>query len=108
MPFENKEDAIKEARKSFQKLTELFDKTLNELLEGKENQARLLIELSKSVSEFKKIQRRLKKIGIEVKAKLNYSKTELVIKNGNTKSRITREDLKFLKNLKINTENLCF
>ncbi|MEK7559856.1 MAG: hypothetical protein AAB522_00955 [Patescibacteria group bacterium] len=94
-------ELIEKARKSLQKLTEFFDNTFNELLLEKDGQARLLIRLNNSVSEFKQIRKKLEKRSVQVKVKTNSFKTELVVTNKSGELVLSTKDLNFLKNLKI-------
>ena len=94
-------ELIEKARKSLQKLTEFFDNTFNELLLEKDGQARLLIRLNNSVSEFKQIRKKLEKRSVQVKVKTNSFKTELVVTNNSGELVLSTKDLNFLKNLKI-------
>ncbi len=94
-------ELIEKARKSLQKLTEFFDNTFNELLLEKDGQAKLLIRLNNSVSEFKQIRKKLEKRSVQVKVKTNSFKTELVVTNKSGELVLSTKDLNFLKNLKI-------
>lgn len=100
---ENDSEIIEETKKSLQKIAELFGQAFKELLKEKQAQAAILIKLNKTVAEFKQLQEMLKKHGIDIDARLESFKAELIITNQNKKIRLplTKEDDKFLKSLKI-------
>ena len=108
MPQEQENDEIlKEAKKSLQQIANLFSQAFSELLKEKQAQAIILIKLKKAVVEFKQLQEKLKKRGIEIDAKLESFRAELTVRGENKKIKseptllITAQDDKFLKSLKI-------
>lgn len=103
MPSNDNNEIIEEARKSLQKIGELFAQTFTELLKEKKAQAAMLIKLNKAVTEFKQLQDTVKKQGINIGARLTSFTAELTITNLNNEIELslTKEDDKFLKSLKI-------
>lgn len=105
MPQED--EVLKEARKSLQQIANLFSQAFTELLKEKNAQTVILIKLNKAVTEFKQLQEKLKKRGIEIDAKLESFRAELTVREENKKIKseptllITAQDDKFLKSLKI-------
>lgn len=103
MSSDNLDEILKEAKKSLQKIAEIFDQAFKELLKEKQAQAAILIKVNKAVSEFKQLQEILKKRGIDIDARLESFRAELTIIDQNKKTPLplTHEDNKFLKSLKI-------
>lgn len=99
MLLDNHDEILKEAKKSLQKIAELFDQAFKELLKEKQAQAAILIKLNKAVAEFKQLQEILKKQGVDIDAKLESFRVELTVTN--TRLPLTKEDNKFLESLKI-------
>ena len=102
MPFDENDEVIKEAKRSFQQIANLFAQAFTELLKEKQAQAAILIKLNKAVSEFKQLQKKLEEHGVEINARFESFSAELTIINlRKNRLPLTKEDNKFLKSLKI-------
>ena len=103
MSLDDYDEILKEAKKSLQKIAELFDQAFKELLKEKQAQATILIRLNKAVTEFKQLQEVLKKHGVDIDARLESFRAELTVTNQNKKIGVplTKEDNRFLRSLKI-------